>query len=910
MFALCAFLSLVFVIESSAQSSASPSHACSILNNSSATAIFYANQAYNCLQSVPFNSAVASRFIKYFEDRLQFQTTIEYLKNPPSTYKQPASDLRAGLAQIQRRVDENDFQSQYEFESALQTLIYSAHDGHLYLNAGALSVFSFQSPISITALSVDGIQPPKVYSNDDLDNRNGSGLPPAVKTINGQDPVEWLKALAAQNAIGNLEPHADWNQLMSSPVSAVLQTYSVFENDVTFYPGKTLEMTKDDGSVEGPYDWLAYYNARGPTGPLATGGDFYNFFVLGLFPGGISYPSNSGNSSQRRRLTRREFPSVLNPNDPPDADPVVGWLNEAYPVPDVIQKDLGLGGYVTGYFLNRTRRAVLSIPSFSSDPDDAVSFTETITSFLTKSKAAGMKQVVIDLQGNRGGTTLLAIDTFKQFFPSIEPYTGTRMRSHPTADTLGKIYTEYFNTNPPNNKINQYYYQLVTSEWVASDRLNNAGDNFTNWDELYGPRAIHGDEFTNTEHFNLSSFVFDVLYSGGIDIYGYPGREATSLDSPYASKDIIILTDGLCASDCAIFLDLMVQQGVRTVVAGGLPEDGPMQAAAGTRGAEEYGFGEIDDDIDLASTFDEKASDGLPNIDEAIWVAQGSVNLRDQLRPGDDEPLQFKFMPATCRIYFTVDTYDNYPKLWNRAADAIWSNSSLCVPGSTGHPYYLPNNSSSSASSPTRRAVAQPAAPPRINAERPKLSLHLIEDPEVQVQTLSRRGELVGAVGTVCPKNEVGRREKKPNFQCLGGIPLCSKFGKLDYNPEPRIVQTSYFHYKTNDPKGPKEPISPRPAPGCTNDNGKCIPIADQKPYRLNPHGKSPVAGQWVVRCYCKLRAQVCNTEWQKKLFLDGHGHAGALSDGEDDRTDVSRVDLLGSGSVGDAVVAGMESWR
>lgn len=63
------------------------------------------------------------------------------------------------------------------------------------------------------------------------------------------------------------------------------------------------------------------------------------------------------------------------------------------------------------------------------------------------------------------------------------------------------------------------------------------------------------------------------------DVYGFASRPA-KLSQPYAAEDIIILSDGLCASTCAVFMEMMHHEaGVRTVVAGGVPVDGPMQAA-------------------------------------------------------------------------------------------------------------------------------------------------------------------------------------------------------------------------------------------------------------------------------------------------------------------------------------------
>lgn len=125
--------------------------------------IFDASLVHECLTSVPFNAAVATRFIAYWNDTLQFQSTLTYLKNPPANYQQPAVDLIAGLSELQDTVNNGAFANQYEFEVALQLLLVSAHDAHLYLNAGILAAFTFASPYDIVSLSIDGIELPKVY---------------------------------------------------------------------------------------------------------------------------------------------------------------------------------------------------------------------------------------------------------------------------------------------------------------------------------------------------------------------------------------------------------------------------------------------------------------------------------------------------------------------------------------------------------------------------------------------------------------------------------------------------------------------------------------------------------------------------------------------------------------------------
>ena len=127
----------------------------------------------------------------------------------------------------------------------------------------------------------------------DTQDRNIGWQPSAIATINGQKTEEYLAQFAAVNAFGYLEPNAEWNQLMYSPASDVQGYSSVFGGLTTFYPGESLTFTFENGTELGPIPWLAIYNDQGPTGPLTTGGDFYNFFVLGFYPASYNVTSSS-----------------------------------------------------------------------------------------------------------------------------------------------------------------------------------------------------------------------------------------------------------------------------------------------------------------------------------------------------------------------------------------------------------------------------------------------------------------------------------------------------------------------------------------------------------------------------------------------------------------------------------------
>lgn len=250
--------------------------------------------------------------------------------------------------------------------------------------------------------------------------------PSAITKINGQNVRTYLEEFAALNAIGTLEPHADWNQLMSSPALDIQSLYSVFEGYTTFYPGENITLTFENGTQVGPEPWVAIYNSQGETGPLATGGDFYNFFVLGFYPASLDLGTDSdGEGSESEGADEEQSQTVGSPTDTSSvgsdtsstsaAATPSSWSSSAYPdSPDIAQADLGNTGVLTGYFLKDISTAVLSIPSFLAFGDAVVTFSDTIGEFLKRSKKAGMKKVLIDLQQNAGGINLLAVDAFKQ----------------------------------------------------------------------------------------------------------------------------------------------------------------------------------------------------------------------------------------------------------------------------------------------------------------------------------------------------------------------------------------------------------------------------------------------------------------------------------------------------------------
>jgi hypothetical protein len=138
----------------------------------------------------------------------------------------------------------------------------------------------------------------------------------------------------------------------------------------------------------------------------------------------------------------------------------------------------------------------LSIPSFDEFGAALGTAQATIDEFVTRTREAGLQKVVIDLQQNKGGQVLLAVDTFKQFFPNIEPFGGSRLRAHHSTNVMGEAITDFFDQLSPTDPD---YPVLSTVEWVATTRVDpETNSNFTSWNQFFGPVLASDDDFTKT----------------------------------------------------------------------------------------------------------------------------------------------------------------------------------------------------------------------------------------------------------------------------------------------------------------------------------------------------------------------------------------------------------------------------
>ena len=219
------------------------------------------------------------------------------------------------------------------------------------------------------------------------------------------------------------------------------------------------------------------------------------------------------------------------------------------------------------------------------------------------------------------------------------------------------------------------------------------GQPFPSWQEFFGPQQIHGDNYTYISRLNISDPNLDAsLADPNYVVSGY-GDRSNLPQQVFAAEDIVLFGDGSCSSTCPIFAHFMKWQGkVKSVVAGGRPQTGPMQLMGGVKGTNvlplnfllkivNYAF-QIATNEQIAeanlTTLPTLGADGeyvLYRTYDPTSNAVVSVNVRNNIAEGDDTqtPLQFVYEAADCRIWWTPDMLFNITNV-----SICWTVLALC----------------------------------------------------------------------------------------------------------------------------------------------------------------------------------------------------------------------------------------
>jgi hypothetical protein len=356
---------------------------------------------------------------------------------------------------------------------------------------------------------------------------------------------------------------------------------------------------------------------------------------------------------------------------------------------------------IGGYYLedDYSDVAVLSVPSFVSVDGAQDDFQAVAQNFLAAAKAAGKKKLIVDVSANGGGTILLGYDLYKQLFPEgIGHAAADRFRAHESTDLIGQKFSKISASierrivDPAENEtLYELMYDVVAYVFNYRSQLDVNDENFSSWEDEFGPVEIHNDNFTNLMRWNLSD-VLTPYNSGGVYVHGY--GNLTNFTQPFAAEDIVVVTDGYCASTCTIFSELMRQRaGVKYISLGGRADDGITQAVGGVKGTNNFPWNYIQYVAQLTYALSDEEEGAYYNTTELgdYWsnvvfdraATSPNINFRDGYRDDSDyqTPLQFVYEPADCRILYTKEMTYDVTAIWKAVADSAWGETDWCIAG-------------------------------------------------------------------------------------------------------------------------------------------------------------------------------------------------------------------------------------
>lgn len=574
----------------------------------------------------------------------------------------------------------------------------------------------------------------------------------AVTQINGQDVVDFLNTQAQNVSYGNLQdPDALYNNMfyaLNAGIGGVNSNgaFSIQRN----YPGDETSVTFENGTTTRLANVAVFNNAYDFTG-LESGDSYYELYcnasakaeAQGLELDGPSSGQKGVNKLQKdemqfqkREMQIKKREELRNLNKRQESSysvsvptSTVGSVSQTatqisgYPTPVALSDDLTL----SGYFLEEPGyddTAVLVLQAMSET--DPVGFQATLKAFMDSCREENKRHLIIDVQGNPGGTISLGYEVFKQLFPDIFPYGAGTLRAQEGLDTLGEFYTNFTSEliqEDPNNftalLVANYYTQFSAEAWT-----NSSGQLFESWKQLYGPVEAETDNFTNLIRWDINNTDFN-LASGHIVVSGF-GNNTEIEPSPFTSDNIIMLSDGRCSSTCTVLSHLLKYQGkVKSVAMGGRPQNGAMQSVGGVKGSQVYQYALLADDVVQAYKYayylrDNEATNAMekssilgPILTDSDYIIYrganagvGAASLNDftfnfqnNIAENDTSytPLQFVYEAADCRLWFQDSHVLDIQNLWYTVAgQAFGLNStrvfSLCVEGSTNESSSLSGN--------------------------------------------------------------------------------------------------------------------------------------------------------------------------------------------------------------------------
>jgi hypothetical protein len=123
--------------------------------------------AFACLKSVPLDRDSALEHIDFLRPLFEWQSSVDYLRDPPQGYLSEGMDLTGGLDDIAAKLNRDKkggYGNEFEFLADLHTMTsVRPRDLHFAAPTLLLDLFDFPMTAQFLSISDDGFTLPKIY---------------------------------------------------------------------------------------------------------------------------------------------------------------------------------------------------------------------------------------------------------------------------------------------------------------------------------------------------------------------------------------------------------------------------------------------------------------------------------------------------------------------------------------------------------------------------------------------------------------------------------------------------------------------------------------------------------------------------------------------------------------------------
>jgi len=463
-----------------------------------------AQAAFDCLNSVPVDTAGNQKLIEELKSVWQFQSELVWFKNPGSDWEYGPLDIIQELDNIKNNL--NTFKSEYAVQLAIQNVTVRTGNFHFNYDPDILQVFQFSRPLNVASVSSDGKSLPKLYVHEDIkDLAAGSKSVSEIQQINGQNPYDFLKSTFFSQYI---DSDGRMNNMFSKGDTENQGAFSSQDK----YDGNATEIKWANGSTASISNMASsqysFTNVR-------DGQSFFQKFCMGAISGTTVFGANT-----KEKDMGPVSPSIRGPvHTIPHGNYHTRNKRQVLPTstyPQAVAE--ASSGVVAGYFLNGKGYedvAVLKIISFSNPSSSGETkfnneFQATIKDFLTQCQSKSKTKLIIDLRENGGGNTNLLLDAFMQLFPDLDPFSGQRYRASEAWLKIGDAVNEIRGNTAMTRSYRSLMGETIENTnvyrfWAYWHFRKADGTNFASWDEFNGPIKLNSDELTVTMRYNVSS---------------------------------------------------------------------------------------------------------------------------------------------------------------------------------------------------------------------------------------------------------------------------------------------------------------------------------------------------------------------------------------------------------------------